>query len=49
MSSMDMIYLPLQHLTPGLRLITTSWQFFAVHKAVRNVVFRSAAFSIFWT
>ena len=33
----------------GLELITTSWQFFAVYKTLRNVVFRSAAFSMFWT
>ena len=32
--------------SPGLRLITTSWQFFAVYKTVRNVLFCCAAFSI---
>ena len=31
------------------RLITTSWQFFAVYKTVRNVAFFCAAFSTLWT
>jgi len=30
-------------------LITTSWQFFAVYKTVRNVAFWCAALSMLWT
>jgi hypothetical protein len=32
--------------SPGLKLITTSWQFLAVYNTVRNVLFFSAAFSM---